>query len=420
MKNLLFGYSLSMIFVMGCLDPSASTRGNTPEETSTSVSPLSSVGGSISQSEILNRAQYWVNQGYIYSPNAPSAYTFSDDATGESYRNDCSGLVSDAWHLSTSYVTSDFNVDNSLWHTIAWDSMQSGDAYVRHDSSVEHIELFAFWDDSSDHSKGFEKYSFNTNNYTVENPYALNNVGKSGHRSYAQDGFHAIHYIRAVPNARASSVYAIGAGVTSGIDLLVASSTGTAFNPLGNGLHADGYGWSGLKVVAGDFNGDGLMDIGAIGAGVDGHSVDLLVALANASGGFAPMSNWRHADGFGWNGMKPIAGDFNGDGRWDIGAIGAGVDGHSIDLLVATSTGSGFTPIGNWRHADGFGWNGMKPIAGDFNGDGRWDIGAIGAGVDGHSIDLLVATSTGSGFNLIGNWRHADGFGWNGLAPASL
>ncbi|HSR99520.1 MAG TPA: FG-GAP-like repeat-containing protein, partial [Kofleriaceae bacterium] len=169
-----------------------------------------------------------------------------------------------------------------------------------------------------------------------------------------------------------------------------------------------------------DFNGDGVMDIGAIAAGVDGHSVDLLVALANASGGFAPMANWRHADGFGWDGMMPIAGDFNGDGRWDIGAIGAGVDGHSVDLLVATSTGSGFNAIGNWRHADGFGWNRMKPIAGDFNGDGHWDIGAIGAGVDGHSIDLLVATSTGSGFTAIGNWRHADGFGWNGLAPASL
>jgi hypothetical protein len=116
--------------------------------------------------------------------------------------------------------------------------------------------------------------------------------------------------------------------------------------------------------------------------------------------------------------MKPFAGDFNGDGRWDIGAIGNGVSG-GVDLLVATSTGSGFNAIGNWRHADGFGWNGLKPVAGDFNGDGRWDIGAIGAGVNG-GVDLLVATSGSSGFNPIANWRHADGFGWGGLAPASL
>ncbi|HEY0476616.1 MAG TPA: glycoside hydrolase domain-containing protein [Kofleriaceae bacterium] len=218
-------------------------------------------------------------------------------------------------------------------------------------------------------------------------------------------------------SGRISNIYAVGAGVTSGIDLLVATSTGTAFKSFSNGLHADGYGWGGLKVVAGDFNGDGRMDIGAIGAGVDGHSVDLLVALANASGGFSPMTNWRHADGYGWNGMNVIAGDFNGDGRWDIGAIGAGVP-SGVDLLIATSTGSGFNAMVNWRHADGFGWGGMKPVAGDFNGDGRWDIGAIGDGVSG-GVDLLVATSTGSGFNPIGNWRHADGFGWGGMKPVA-
>jgi VCBS repeat protein len=84
-----------------------------------------------------------------------------------------------------------------------------------------------------------------------------------------------------------------------------------------------------------------------------------------------------------------VAGDFNGDGRWDIAAIGAGVDGHSIDLLVLLGDGSGgFGPIANWRHADGFGWSGMKPVAGDFNGDRRWDI--------------------------------APGFGWGGLIAVTL
>src|SRR4029079_16289896 len=143
--------------------------------------------------------------------------------------------------------------------------------------------------------------------------------------------------------------------------------------------------------------------------------VDLLVALGNGSGHFAPIANWRHADGYGWGGMKVVAGDFNVDGRWDTPAIGAGVNGTSVDLLVATSTGSSFHGIANWRHAEGFGWGGMKPVAGDFNGDGRWDIAAIGAGVNGTSVDLLVATSTGSSFNGIANWRHAEGFGWGGM-----
>ncbi len=158
----------------------------------------SAVGGAITRAETLTRAQYWVDQGYVYSPNAPSSYTYSDDASGRSYRNDCSGLVSEAWHLSTSYTTADFAVDNSLWHTIAWDDMQPGDAYVRNDSSENHIELFYGWLNPSDHSAGILKYSFNSNGYTVENPYAKNNEGlpktRAGLASYSQPGFHAIRY----------------------------------------------------------------------------------------------------------------------------------------------------------------------------------------------------------------------------------
>jgi len=224
----------------------------------------------------------------------------------------------------------------------------------------------------------------------------------------------------APPPRAKSGIFAVGAGVdNASIDLLGARSNGSRFSSIVNGRHAPGFGWGGMKVVAGDFNGDGRLDIGAIGAGVDGHSVDLLVAIANGSGGYAPVANWLHADGFGWGGMMPVAGDFNGDGRWDIAAIGAGVNGTSVDLLVATSTGSSFHAFGNWRHAEGFGWGGMKPVAGDFNGDGRWDIAAIGAGVNGTSVDLLVATSTGSGFNAIANWRHAEGYGWAGMKPVA-
>ena len=207
MKILLSSCLLSAFAMIGCLDPRDTTSGDMPEGTSTSVSALSSIGGSISQSEILARAQYWFDQRYIYSPNAPSSYTFSSDASGKSYRNDCSGLVSEAWHLTTSYTTVDFNVDNSLWSTISWDSMRSGDAYVRNDSTEQHIELFAFWDDPNDHSQGFEKYSFNTNNYTVENPYELNNFGKSGHRSYDPNGFHAIRYASTVADPSSGTVW---------------------------------------------------------------------------------------------------------------------------------------------------------------------------------------------------------------------
>src|SRR5438552_593372 len=151
-----------------------------------------------------------------------------------------------------------------------------------------------------------------------------------------------------------SSIVAVGDGVDgASVDILSAARDSNGFAAIVNGRHAPGYGWHGMKVVAGDFNGDGRMDVGAIGAGVDGHSVDLLVALANGKGGYAPIANWRHADGLGWNGMKVVAGDFNGDGRWDIGAIGDGVAGEGVDLLVASSASSACTAVACWLPAGG-------------------------------------------------------------------
>jgi hypothetical protein len=164
--------------------------------TGTSAQAASVKGGQISRTEIASRAQYWVDAGYVYSPDAPTKYSYDNDPGGVSYRDDCSGLISEAWHLSTSYTTADFNVDNSLWTTIPVDSMQMGDAYVRNDSGGNHAELFYKWDDPSDHSQGFEVYSFNNNNYTVENPFAPNNMGYTGHRSYASLApYHAIRYV---------------------------------------------------------------------------------------------------------------------------------------------------------------------------------------------------------------------------------
>ena len=68
----------------------------------------SSVGGSISREEVLERAQYWVDRNVIYSQNR----TFPD-AQGKRYRTDCSDLVSLAWHMSTAgtYLDGGLNTD---------------------------------------------------------------------------------------------------------------------------------------------------------------------------------------------------------------------------------------------------------------------------------------------------------------------
>jgi hypothetical protein len=395
----------TLLIACGTSDDQDASRG-----TSEAMS-ASTVGGAVSRGEALARAQRWVDLGVMYSQDQALAF---GDGDGHNYRPDCSGFVSMAWHLPKKSNGWDLNTGDFGSYSgktyIGYDELLAGDAILG--VAYGHIVLFDRWTDGS----RTQMWIYQEN----QSGTPANHVIRS--RSwYIANGFLPIRYNNMIGTSStggASDILAVG-DAADGVDLLVARSNGQGFDGLANRRHASGFGWGGMKVVAGDFNGDGRWDIAAIGNGVDGHSVDLLVALADGSGGFAPVANWRHADGFGWGGMKVVAGDFNGDGRWDIAAIGNGVDGHSVDLLVATSTGASFNPIGNWRHADGFGWGGMMPVAGDFNGDGRWDIAAIGNGVDGHSVDLLVATSTGASFNPIGNWRHADGFGWGGMMPVA-
>jgi hypothetical protein len=136
----------------------------------------STVGGTITRSEVLARAQYWVDQGYVYSPNAPTTYTWELDSSGKSYRADCSGLVSMAWHIDPSLVTGDFQAGGGPNHALAsLNDLKPGDAIVRNG----HIELFVKWGNYGGNHGAFV-YSFNTNNETVQNPYADSNRGNRG------------------------------------------------------------------------------------------------------------------------------------------------------------------------------------------------------------------------------------------------
>ncbi|MFE5588368.1 endonuclease/exonuclease/phosphatase family protein, partial [Kitasatospora sp. NPDC056531] len=81
-----------------------------------------------------------------------------------------------------------------------------------------------------------------------------------------------------------------------------------------------------------------------------------------------------------------VRGDFNGDGKADIGVLynyGLNPDGtNHTGLWTFTSTGTGFAnPVevsdsrtngtGSWN------WSSSKVVAGDFNGDGKADIGVL-------------------------------------------
>jgi hypothetical protein len=155
----------------------------------------------------------------------------------------------------------------------------------------------------------------------------------------------------------------------------------------------------GVKIVAGDFNGDGRTDIAL--TAVSGWA-SIPVAFSNGDGNFT-ITNAGEPNFPIWAsslGAHVVAGDFNGDGRTDL-ALTGGVGWASIPVATSNGDGSfgitnaGVPNFGTWANSTG-----VSIVAGDFNGDGKADIALTG--VSGWTT-VPMATSTGGGNFSISN-----------------
>lgn len=227
-----------------------------------------------------------------------------------------------------------------------------------------------------------------------------------------------------------------------------------------------GFGWAGTEPIIGDWNGDGIDEVGVYnregnnfviqnGAsydviGLGWEDVTPVVGDWNGDGKDdvgvrGPYSQWAlwnsNTDSaeilgkFGGFGSKPIVGDWNGDGKDDVGVYnpsenyfviknGARYDRihlgwNDVIPMVGDWNGDGMDDVGvydpntgQWAVGNdpatarifGFGWAGTEPIAGDWNGDGTDEVG--------------VYNRAGNNF-LIQNGASYDviGLGWNGVIP---
>ncbi|NGO38261.1 hypothetical protein G4L39_02470, partial [Limisphaera ngatamarikiensis] len=178
----------------------------------------------------------------------------------------------------------------------------------------------------------------------------------------------------------------LGGGEGASGSFVVGSSFGVGRNP--------------YYVVAGDWNGDGVMDLATANLSSD----DVSVLLGRGDGTFGVATNVGAGDGP----VALAAGDVNGDGVMDL--VVANAYSHDVSVLLGRGDG-GFGSVTNWS----VGRNPNGLVLGDFNGDGWLDVATANNGSGDVSVRLGVG---GGGFGGVTNW--AAGSGPVGLAVGDL
>ncbi|MGA5729592.1 FG-GAP-like repeat-containing protein [Streptomyces seoulensis] len=180
-----------------------------------------------------------------------------------------------------------------------------------------------------------------------------------------------------------------------------AASNGGFTNPVhGWTTPAGNYSAANMKRVTGDFNGDGMGDVAAL-YGYPTGEVALLTWLGKGGGTFgAPLHSWENASGWTFSRMTPVAGDFNGDGRDDVAVWYDYSDGSDkLHTFLAKPDGGFSNPFASFQRSEGWTASSMKFATGDYNGDGRDDLGALYGYPTGEVALLTFPTTPNGGFS---------------------
>jgi hypothetical protein len=157
---------------------------------------------------------------------------------------------------------------------------------------------------------------------------------------------------------------------------------------------------SGVRIIEGDYNADGKTDLALIRQEAGWGSVP--VAFSNGSGSFT-MTNQGVPNFPAWAAdpsVKIVPGDFDGDGRQDIALIRRSVGWTTVP--IAFSDGAGNFKVENEQIGDFSSWvtgSSVQIVPGDYNGDKRTDLALVNHAAGWNTVPIAFSNADGS-FNL--------------------
>ena len=189
--------------------------------------------------------------------------------------------------------------------------------------------------------------------------------------------------------------YGENGGISDGLGGAIGDGTfaaGTSFSVDGQVYNTD----------AGDFNGDGIVDL--VSAQLDTDSISVLLGVGD--GTFSSSVSYSAGNGT----VDVRTGDFNGDGVLDI-ATSERLD-TAVSVFIGVGDGTFQARTSYSTSGQGFGLE-----LGDFNGDGKQDIVDIDLNTDSVSVLLGVGDGTfhpATSFSVGNGPRHASVSDFNG------